>query len=140
MVAAGDCTVLPHPMTGEGRVRLESVHSAVAQAAVAAATLVGADGRDPPVPWFWSNQGDLRLQIAGLSTGSTRSWCAGTWTSEKFSVLYYRDGDLLAVDAVNNPADYLVVRKALTEGVSLPAERAADSSTPLKALLAAATA
>jgi 3-phenylpropionate/trans-cinnamate dioxygenase ferredoxin reductase subunit len=58
--------------------------------------------------------------------------------AEKFSVLYYRDGDLLAVDAVNNPVDYMVVRKALTHGVSIPAERAADTSTPLKAMLAAA--
>jgi 3-phenylpropionate/trans-cinnamate dioxygenase ferredoxin reductase subunit len=57
---------------------------------------------------------------------------------EKFSVLYYRDGELLAVDAVNNPVDYMVVRKALTQGVSIPADLAGDSSTPLKTLLAAA--
>ena len=55
---------------------------------------------------------------------------------EKFSVLYYRDGELLAVDAVNNPVDYMVVRKALTQGVSIPADLAGDSATPLKTLLA----
>lgn len=140
VVAAGDCTVLPHPLTGEGLVRLESVHGAVHQATVAAATLVGAEAETRSVPWFWSNQGQLRLQIAGLSTGFDSFVVRGDMDEEKFSVLYYRDGVLLAVDAVNNPVDYMVVRKALTQGVSIPAERAADSSTPLKAMLAAAPA
>jgi 3-phenylpropionate/trans-cinnamate dioxygenase ferredoxin reductase component len=138
VVAAGDCTVLPHPLTGEGRVRLESVHNAVHQAAVAAATLVGAPAETRSVPWFWSNQGQLRLQIAGLSAGFDSFVVRGNTDDEKFSVLYYRDGELLAVDAVNNPVDYMVVRKALTQGVSIPADLAGDSSTPLKTLLAAA--
>ena len=138
VVAAGDCTVLPHPLTGEGRVRLESVHNAVHQATVAAATLVGAPAETRSVPWFWSNQGQLRLQIAGLSAGFDSFVVRGDMDDEKFSVLYYRDGGLLAVDAVNNPVDYMVVRKALTQGLSIPAEQAADSSTPLKTLLAAA--
>lgn len=138
VVAAGDCTVLPHPVTGDGRVRLESVQSAVAQATVAAATLLGKLERTMTVPWFWSNQGDLRLQIAGLSTGYDRHVVRGEPDTERFSVLYYRDDQLLAVDAVNSPADYMVVRKALTQGRNLPADLAADASTPLKALLAAA--
>lgn len=139
VVAAGDCTVLPHPLTGEGRVRLESVHGAVHQASVAAATLVDAPVETRSVPWFWSNQGQLRLQIAGLSTGFDSFVVRGSMDEEKFSVLYYRDGELLAVDAVNNPVDYMVVRKALTQGVSIPADLAADSSIPLKTLLAAVT-
>ncbi|SEK91336.1 3-phenylpropionate/trans-cinnamate dioxygenase ferredoxin reductase subunit [Blastococcus sp. DSM 46786] len=137
VVAAGDCTVLPHPMTGEGRVRLESVPSAVAQATLAAATLAGREAVTRSVPWFWSNQGDLKLQIAGLSTGFDRHVVRGDPDTESFSVLYYRSGTLLAVDAVNAPADYLAVRKALTQGIALPAELAADAGTPLKALLAA---
>jgi 3-phenylpropionate/trans-cinnamate dioxygenase ferredoxin reductase component len=136
VVAAGDCTVLPHPMTGVGRVRLESVPSAVAQAGAAAATLLGRTARTRTVPWFWSNQGDLRLQIAGLSTGFDRYDVRGEPHTEKFAVLYYRDGELLAVDAVNAPADYLAVRKALTMGKTLPADRAADAAVPLKSLLA----
>ena len=140
VVAAGDCTVLPPPLTGNGQVRLESVHGAVHQASVAAATLVGATVETRSVPWFWSNQGQLRLQIAGLSTGFDSFVVRGDMAEEKFSVLYYRDGDLLAVDAVNNPVDYMVVRKALTQGVSIPAEQAAHSATPLKAMLAAVTA
>lgn len=138
VVAAGDCTVLPHPLTGEGRVRLESVNNAVSQATAAAATLVGAPSPAPNVPWFWSNQGDLRLQIAGLSTGYDEFVVRGEPDSEKFAVLYYRAGRLLAVDAVNSPPDYMVVRKALTQGATIPADRAADEATPLKHLLMAA--
>jgi 3-phenylpropionate/trans-cinnamate dioxygenase ferredoxin reductase subunit len=138
VVAAGDCTVQPHPLTGVGRVRLESVNNAVSQATVAASTLVGAADIPPNVPWFWSNQGDLRLQIAGLSTGFDEHVVRGDPDSEKFSVLYYREGRLLAVDAVNSPPDYMVVRKALTQGGTIPAERAADAATPLKHLLVAA--
>jgi 3-phenylpropionate/trans-cinnamate dioxygenase ferredoxin reductase subunit len=136
VVAAGDCTVLPHPTTGVGRVRLESVNNAVTQAAVAAATLHGTPlNGTPGVPWFWSNQGDLRLQIAGLAAGFDSYVVRGEPDTEKFSVLYYRDGRLLAVDAVNSPPDYMVVRKALTEGTTIPADRAADTTTPLKKLL-----
>ena len=140
VVAAGDCTVLPHPLTGEGMVRLESVQNAVAQGTRAAASLLGRESHVPTVPWFWSNQGDLRLQIAGLAAGFDHHVVRGDPATEHFSVLYYRGEQLLAVDAVNTPADYLVVRKALTQGVALPAARVADASTPLKALLAEATA
>ncbi|GAB4079111.1 FAD-dependent oxidoreductase [Modestobacter muralis] len=136
VVAAGDCTVLPHPLTGEGRVRLESVPSAVAQATLAAATLAGREAHARSVPWFWSNQGDLKLQIAGLSTGFDEHVVRGNPDTESFSVLYYRRGALLAVDAVNAPADYLAVRKALTHDIPLPAELVADAGTPLKTLLA----
>lgn len=138
VVAAGDCTVQPHPMTGEGRVRLESVPSAVAQATLAASSLLGRQASTRSVPWFWSNQGDLKLQIAGLSTGFDEHVVRGNPDDESFSVLYYRAGELLAVDAVNAPADYLAARKALTHGLPLPADRAADAGTPLKSLLTAA--
>jgi 3-phenylpropionate/trans-cinnamate dioxygenase ferredoxin reductase subunit len=136
VVAAGDCTVLPHPLTGQGRVRLESVQNAVAQATVAAGTLLGVLEPMSAVPWFWSNQGDLRLQIAGLSNGYDEAVLRGDPAAEQFSVLYYRAGQLLAVDAVNSPADYMVVRKALTQGSSLPAELVGDAGVPLKSLLA----
>jgi 3-phenylpropionate/trans-cinnamate dioxygenase ferredoxin reductase subunit len=135
VVAAGDCTTQPHPLTGVGRVRIESVNNAVSQATVAAASLVGRAELPPNVPWFWSNQGDLRLQIAGLSTGFDEAVVRGEPDSEKFSVLYYREDRLLAVDAVNSPPDYMVVRKALTQGGTIPAHLAADASTPLKQLL-----
>jgi 3-phenylpropionate/trans-cinnamate dioxygenase ferredoxin reductase subunit len=135
VAAAGDCTVQPHPMTGEGRVRLESVQNAVAQATVAAATLLGRPRETRSVPWFWSHQGDLKLQIAGLSTGYDAYVVRGEPDSERFSVLYYGHGRLLAVDAVNSPADYMAVRRALSQDATIPPGRAGDPGTPLKALI-----
>ena len=135
VVAAGDCTVQPHPLTGEGRVRLESVQNAISQATVAAGSLLGDLEPVRTVPWFWSFQGDVKLQIAGLATGWDRYVLRGDPDSERFSVLYYREDELLAVDAVNNPVDYMVVRKALGSGATVPADRAGDASRPLKGLL-----
>ena len=138
VVAAGDCTVRPDPMTGRGRVRLESVQNAVAQAQVAAATLLGSEPEPAAagtVPWFWSHQGDLKLQMAGLSTGHDGYVVRGEPGEESFSVLYYRDGRLLAVDAVNRPADYMAVRKALSLGASIDPDLARDTATPLRSLI-----
>jgi 3-phenylpropionate/trans-cinnamate dioxygenase ferredoxin reductase subunit len=135
VVAAGDCTVRPHPLTGAGRVRLESVQNAVSQAKVAAATLAGRPRPAPEVPWFWSDQADLKLQIAGLSAGHDEIVVRGDLDAERFAVLYYRAGSLLAVDAVNSPADYLAVRRALATGAALPADRVRRSDRPLKELL-----
>jgi 3-phenylpropionate/trans-cinnamate dioxygenase ferredoxin reductase component len=113
IVAAGDCTVLPHPVTGTGRVRLESVQNAVAQARVAASSLLGSPEESVSVPWFWSDQYDLKLQIAGLADGYDELEVRGDPETEKFAVRYFRRGRLLAVNAVNQPEDYLAVRKAL---------------------------
>ena len=135
VVAAGDCTVLPNPLTGDGRVRLESVQNAVSQAKVAAATLAGRPEPYTAVPWFWSDQYDLKLQIAGLSAGYDDAVVRGDPASERFSALYYRGGQLLAVDAVNAPADYLTVRKALSQGATIPPALAWDPGTALKGLI-----
>lgn len=135
IVAAGDCTVLPNPLTREGRVRLESVQNAVSQARVAAATLAGRPEPYTAVPWFWSDQYDLKLQIAGLTSGYDDYVVRGDPDSEKFSVLYYQDGTLLAIDAVNRAADYMTVRRALSEGATIAAEQARDPDTPLKGLV-----
>ena len=134
VVAAGDCTVQPHPLTGQGRVRLESVQNAISQAKTAAATLAGLRVPNDAVPWFWSDQYDLKLQIAGLSAGHDRYVVRGDTAGEAFSVLYYRDGALLAVDAVNTPGDYMAVRKALSQGSTISAE-AADSTVALRDLI-----
>lgn len=135
VVAAGDCAVMPNPLTGEGLVRLESMQNAVDQAKVAAASLVGQPARYHAVPWFWSDQGNLKLQIAGLSTGYDQVVLRGDPDAEKFSVLYYRDGSLLAIDAVNNVPDYMTVRRTLAQGGQIPAGLAADSSIALKSIV-----
>jgi 3-phenylpropionate/trans-cinnamate dioxygenase ferredoxin reductase subunit len=137
VVAAGDCTVQPHPLTGCGQVRLESVQNAISQAKTAAATLAGASEPNVAVPWFWSNQYDLKLQIAGLSTGHDRFVVRGDIEDERFSVLYYRDDVLLAIDAVNAPGDYMAVRKALSQGATIAADAAADSTIALRELIMA---
>jgi 3-phenylpropionate/trans-cinnamate dioxygenase ferredoxin reductase subunit len=135
VVAAGDCTVQPNPLTGDGQVRLESVQNAISQAKTAAATLAGRSEPNDSVPWFWSDQYDLKLQIAGLSTGHDRYVVRGDIDGEAFSVLYYRDGALLAVDAVNAPGDYMAVRKALTQGSTISAEAAITSAVALRELI-----
>jgi 3-phenylpropionate/trans-cinnamate dioxygenase ferredoxin reductase subunit len=133
IVAAGDCVVTPHPAAADGSlVRFESYGHAIDHAKVAAATLAGVPARYDAVPWFWSDQGTLKLQIAGLSGGFDQAVLRGDPGQERFSVLYYRGGRLLAVHAVNSPRDYMAVRRALAAGQEIPAESAADDSEPLR--------
>ncbi len=135
VVAAGDAVIMPHPLGRAGQFRLESVQNAVDQAKVAAATLMGAREPYRAVPWFWSDQADLKLQIAGLSTGFDQTVVRGNPDDERFSVLYYSGGELIAIDTVNDAPDYMVVRRALGQGANIPAESAADTSVSLKSLL-----
>ncbi|WIX79199.1 FAD-dependent oxidoreductase [Amycolatopsis carbonis] len=136
VVAAGDCTIVAHP--DHGAIRLESVPNAIAQAKTAAATLLGKDAPDAGVPWFWSDQADLKLQIAGISSGFDETVLRGDPGSERFSLFYYRGGRLVAIDAVNAPRDYMAVRKLLEAGRTVPPHVAADTEVALKELLRAA--
>lgn len=136
ILAAGDCTVLPDPLTGVRRIRLESMQNAIAQARVAAATLLGRARRYADVPWFWSDQYDLKLQIAGVTEDYDQVVVRGDLDAEQFCALYYRDGQLLGANAVNATQEYMVVRKALATGVPLPAGAVRDN-VPLKEILAA---
>jgi 3-phenylpropionate/trans-cinnamate dioxygenase ferredoxin reductase subunit len=133
-VAAGDCAVMPNPYPGGlgGRVRIESVNNALEQAKVAAATLLGVHATYSTVPWFWSDQADLKLQIAGLSAGHDRVVVRGDPDTERFTVLYYRDDRLIAADCVNQPAEFLAIKQALAKGQTIPPEAAADVSVRLK--------
>ena len=126
-VAAGDVTIGPN--------RLESVSNATEQARVAAATLLGHDTAYTSVPWFWSDQGDLRLQIAGLPQGADETVVRGEPDTGSFTVLSYRGGQLIAAESVGASADYLAVKRALEKGLTVPAELAGDLGTPLKRLL-----
>jgi 3-phenylpropionate/trans-cinnamate dioxygenase ferredoxin reductase component len=133
IVAAGDCAVTPHPAAADDSlVRFESYGHAIDHAKVAAATLAGVPAAYDAVPWFWSDQGTLKLQIAGLSGGFDQAVLRGDPGQERFSVLYYRGGRLLAVHAVNSPRDYLAVRRALAAGQEIPPESAADAGQPLR--------
>lgn len=139
VVAAGDCTTVRHPTTGEGWVRLESVPGATGQARAAAASLAGRPAPAPEPPWFWSDQFDLKLQLAGLPGPDDRVVVRGDPATERFSVLHYRGDRLTAVHAVNTPADYLAGRAALARGVSVPAELAANPEVRLRDLVPAAS-
>jgi NADPH-dependent 2,4-dienoyl-CoA reductase/sulfur reductase-like enzyme len=137
-VAAGDCTIGPNPLVRNAAhgqqllLRLESVAHATEQARVAAATLLGHETAYTSVPWFWSDQGDLRLQIAGLTQGADQLVVRGELGSESFALLSYRDGLLVAIEAVGSSGDYVVVKRALERGMTIPADIAADSTTPLR--------
>lgn len=133
--AAGDCASVVLPFAGE-RIRLESVQNAVDQGKITAASIAGETDEYSAVPWFWSDQFDLKLQMAGLSSRCDQHVVRGDMAAEKFSIFHFRDGELRAVDAVNKAADYLMGRKLLEAGISPTPEQAADETFRLKSLLA----
>jgi len=130
--AAGDCASFPY----EGRrLRLESVQNAIDQAECVAANMLGAETPYEPVPWFWSDQYDLKLQIAGLNTGYDRVVPRGGGAS--VSHWYFKGDRFLAVDAINAPRDFMVGKRLLEAGKPLDAKAIADPDTDLKAVLRA---
>jgi len=133
--AIGDCALHPNRFAG-GAVRIESVQNAVDQARCAAASIVGRPYSYEAVPWFWTDQFDARLQMAGLSQGCDLAVARGVPESRKFSVLYFRQTKLLAIDSINRPADHMAGRKLLASGTSLTPDQAADPSVDLKSLVA----
>lgn len=128
--AAGDCTV-QHSSIYARTLRLESVHNALEQARAAAAHLCGKPRANNSVPWFWSDQYDLKLQLVGLSHGYDQCVVRGDPASRSFSALYLRGETLLAVDAVNRPIDFMAAKRALIRPVRLDVTRAVDPSVTL---------
>jgi 3-phenylpropionate/trans-cinnamate dioxygenase ferredoxin reductase subunit len=135
--AAGDCTRFPY---GGGLVRLESVQNAIDQAEAVAADLLG-QGRDyAPIPWFWSDQYDLKLQIAGLNTGYEAVVARPGKRAGSVSHWYFGGDRLLAVDAINDPAAFMLARRLLEGGHFVSPVAIADPATDLKSLLASVVA
>lgn len=119
-------------------VRIESVQNATDQAKSLAAWVAGGDPVPyEAVPWFWSDQGPLKLQIAGLGLGIDRTVVRGTPEAGAFSVFGFRDGRLVAVESVSKPADHMIGRRLLDAGAALSPEEAADPDFDLKARAAA---
>jgi len=135
IVALGDCAAFDHWELGR-RVRLESVQNAVDQGKTAARTLTGKREPFRDVPWFWSDQGDVKLQMVGLSANATRSVLRGKPDSGAFSVFHFQDDRLVAIDSVNRATDHMVGRRLLGSGLSPPPEICADEGSDLKALVA----
>jgi 3-phenylpropionate/trans-cinnamate dioxygenase ferredoxin reductase component len=132
--AAGDCTNHPNALLGR-RLRLESVQNAIDQAKAVAAAIAGKPKPYAEVPWFWSDQYDLKLQMAGLSAAGDTVILRGDPASRKFAAFYLHDGKLAAVDAVNAAPEYMTGRMMIAKGLAPDPARLADPSVPMKALM-----
>jgi 3-phenylpropionate/trans-cinnamate dioxygenase ferredoxin reductase subunit len=137
-VAVGDCTSVPNPYTRgtPGRLRLESAQHASDHARTAASTLVGSPAAYASLPWFWSDQGDITLQISGLYADVDRTVVRGDPATEHFTLLHYRDGLLVAAECVGTRQDHIAVKRGLEKGMTIDPEVAGDTSVPVKRLLA----
>ena len=131
--AIGDCAAFPcHHAADCGAVRLESVQNAVDQARCVAARLLGRPAPYTSLPWFWSEQGPLKLQIAGLATPHEQTVLRGDPEQGGFSVFCFRGPRLAGVESVNRPLDHMLARKLLASGAGLTPEQAADPCFDLK--------
>jgi 3-phenylpropionate/trans-cinnamate dioxygenase ferredoxin reductase component len=132
--AVGDCAAHLNLYAGGARVRLESVQNAHDQAVAAAQAILGDPRPYEAVPWFWSNQYDLKLQTVGLAHGQDETIVRGDPASRSFSVVYLRRGRVAALDCVNAVKDYVQGKRLVQEGLAPPKERLADPQVPLKEL------
>jgi 3-phenylpropionate/trans-cinnamate dioxygenase ferredoxin reductase subunit len=129
--AIGDLAL--HPTRFAPRpVRLESVQNAIDQGRAVGAALAGRAAAYDKAPWFWSDQGPFKLQMAGLNIGCDQSVLRGDPAGGAFSVFSFRDGRLASVDSVNRPVDHMAARKILTNAAALTPEQAADEAFDLR--------
>lgn len=136
IVAAGDVTNHPNDLYGI-RLRLESVPNATDQAKSAAASICGKDKVYRSLPWFWSDQYDLKLQIAGLSQGYDEVVIRGDKDAGRsFVAFYLKEGKLISADCVNRPQEFMISKKIISEGLPVDPARLADESIAPKELLA----
>lgn len=131
--AVGDCTNHPNPLLGR-RLRLESVHNALEQAKTAALNICGEKATYAEIPWFWSDQYEFKLQIAGLQENYDQLVLRGDPASRSFSCLYLSGNRLVAIEAVNRPQDFIQARRQIAERTALTVEKIADPSVALKDL------
>lgn len=131
IVAAGDCTMHFNGFLAR-EIRLESVQNAVDQAKSTAAGLCGQDKPYQAVPWFWSDQYDVKLQMAGVGQPHDEYTVRGEIGPDGFSIFYFRDGALIGADSVNRPADHMVCRKLLTKRIAITPQQIGDLEFDLK--------
>ena len=130
--AAGDCTNHPNPLL-DRRLRLESVPNAMDQARTSAANMLGGDKNYAAIPWFWSDQYELKLQMVGFSADGNREVLRGDMASNQFAVFYLNDATVVAADAVNSPKEFMICKQLV--GKEVDAAVLADPDADLKALL-----
>jgi 3-phenylpropionate/trans-cinnamate dioxygenase ferredoxin reductase subunit len=136
ILAIGDAASYPHWFTGTD-VRLESVQNATDHARLAARTILGHQDSYSAVPWFWSDIGDMKLQMVGLTGGSDRHIVSGEPEENRFSVYHFTGPKLIGIESVNRPADHMLGRKMLGAGFTPTDEMIAGGAPALKAALAA---
>ena len=130
--AIGDCANLPNSYAEKGRVRLESVQNAIDQAKHAALAIAGRPKPYDEVPWFWSDQYDLKLQIAGLASPADQIVLRGDRASRSFAAFHLRDGTVTSVEAVNAAPEYMMGRRLIAARARVAPERLADKAIPMK--------
>ena len=135
--AIGDCVSYDHFHAGR-RVRLESVQNATDQAKHVARTIVGRETPFREIAWFWSDQGDMKLQTAGLSFDADRHVLSGNPEENAFSIFHFAGDRLVAVDSINRPADHMIARRLLAAGINPTEADIAAGAARLKEMLAAA--
>ena len=135
IVAAGDCT-WHYCGIYDRWLRLESVQNATEQAWSAAAAICGNEKPYNALPWFWSDQYDLKLQIAGLSQGYTDVVTRGDRDhGRKFAAFYFKDDLVIAVDAVNMPPEFMIGKKMITEQIRVDKERLTDTGVHIREMV-----
>jgi 3-phenylpropionate/trans-cinnamate dioxygenase ferredoxin reductase component len=135
--AIGDCAAHANDFAAGATIRLESVQNANDQATIAAKAICGELLPYKATPWFWSNQYDLKLQTVGLSTGHDTAVLRGDVATRSFSVVYLKQGRVVALDCVNSVKDFTQGRKLVEQGASIAPDILADTSRQLKELLPA---
>ncbi len=135
--AIGDVTRHPSAIYGRS-LRLESVHNALEQAKTAALAITGRNKPYNQVPWFWSDQYDIKLQIAGISQGYDETLLRGAPETNSFAVFYFRSGALIACDAINAAPEYMAARMMIGQGKTPDRSRLADTAVPMKEIMAEA--
>jgi 3-phenylpropionate/trans-cinnamate dioxygenase ferredoxin reductase subunit len=139
VLAAGDCTRHPNAILGR-HLRLESVHNAIEQGKTAAASIMGTPAAYGQVPWFWSDQYDIKLQIVGLSEGYDQFVMRGNPAEHRFAAFYLQQGKLLAVDAVNSAREFMLAKKLIAAGAHFDCAVLGDATLDFKTLATAALA
>jgi 3-phenylpropionate/trans-cinnamate dioxygenase ferredoxin reductase subunit len=129
--AIGDCASYPHWSAGR-RLRLESVQNATDQGRTVAKAIVGRPEAFRAAPWFWSDQGTIKLQMVGLSFDADDYIVSGSPEADRFSVYHFNGPRLLAIDSINSPAEHMLGRRMLSAGFSPTKEAAAGGAAALK--------
>ena len=132
--AAGDCTNHPNALLGR-RLRLESVPNAMEQARVATANMNGGDATYASIPWFWSDQYELKLQMVGFSADGDVAVVRGDPGANQFATFYLKNGVVVAVDAVNSPREFMASRQMVDKRAKPDPAKLADPKVPLKELM-----